>query len=350
MQGFQLSPLSTGSLSVVQNVLDNFHNGKTTKMNGGGKQLCVICGGLANGYHFGALSCAACNAFFRRSVAESRKYFCRKSGHCVIDQAARCFCRACRLKKCLDCGMDPNVVQKPEVRSALPRSDYDSSRNIVELLVESYRRLRERRRLLFCPPTLRDLLGGTEAVRTFIAHNGDRENNSLIVNIMLVKNAGVPYSLMEKFYVTMRGGGFQTHRIINNDNTADTLSRSEDLVATSKVMKADVCTAKRLLLFTFLCVVWLFSTAAPNLSDLAKKLVKEARDHLYLDWFAYYEAHNISDGSMRVGNALLLLPAIYVCSKKQLENYHLVRFFNLFELTSLVDDLKSSVVAFTKPL
>lgn len=42
MQGFQLSPLSTGSLSVVQNVLDNFHNGKTTKMNGGGKQLCVV--------------------------------------------------------------------------------------------------------------------------------------------------------------------------------------------------------------------------------------------------------------------------------------------------------------------
>lgn len=86
-----------------------------------------------------------------------------------------------------------------------------------------------------------------------------------LLQIMLVKNAGVPYSLMEKFYVTMRGGGFQTHRIINNDNTyydlasddedfmrADTLSRSEDLVATSKVMKADVCTAKRLLLFTFL--------------------------------------------------------------------------------------------------
>ncbi|KAH7704250.1 CRE-NHR-17 protein [Aphelenchoides avenae] len=47
--------------------------------------LCMVCGGRANGIHFGAQSCAACNAFFRRSVAENRQYICRKNGNCLID-------------------------------------------------------------------------------------------------------------------------------------------------------------------------------------------------------------------------------------------------------------------------
>ncbi len=45
-----------------------------------------MCGGEANGHHFGVLSCAACNAFFRRSVSEKRHYICRKDGICKIDQ------------------------------------------------------------------------------------------------------------------------------------------------------------------------------------------------------------------------------------------------------------------------
>lgn len=48
------------------------------------QSLCLVCEGPANGIHFKALSCAACNAFFRRSVAENRKYICRETGKCQI--------------------------------------------------------------------------------------------------------------------------------------------------------------------------------------------------------------------------------------------------------------------------
>lgn len=34
------------------------------------------CDDVADGYHFSALSCAACSAFFRRSIADQKTYAC----------------------------------------------------------------------------------------------------------------------------------------------------------------------------------------------------------------------------------------------------------------------------------
>uniref|UniRef100_A0A1I7WNR5 Nuclear receptor domain-containing protein n=1 Tax=Heterorhabditis bacteriophora TaxID=37862 RepID=A0A1I7WNR5_HETBA len=76
---------------------------------------CSVCEAPNSGFHFGAMACAACSAFFRRTIAEKRKYVCRKEGdahlNCPIDQQHRCYCRACRLQKCLVMGMDPCGVQ-----------------------------------------------------------------------------------------------------------------------------------------------------------------------------------------------------------------------------------------------
>ncbi|VDO61917.1 unnamed protein product [Heligmosomoides polygyrus] len=57
-----------------------------------------VCEDPKGSVHFGVVSCAACSAFFRRTVSENRKYTCRQH---------RCYCRACRLQKCLLMGMDP---------------------------------------------------------------------------------------------------------------------------------------------------------------------------------------------------------------------------------------------------
>ncbi|CAI2350501.1 unnamed protein product [Caenorhabditis sp. 36 PRJEB53466] len=38
--------------------------------------ICSICSDKAEGYHFGAISCAACGAFFRRSVSDQKVYAC----------------------------------------------------------------------------------------------------------------------------------------------------------------------------------------------------------------------------------------------------------------------------------
>ncbi|VDN53235.1 unnamed protein product [Dracunculus medinensis] len=167
----------------MENILENI--GKFEK--------CSICGDVADGYHYGVLSCRGCNAFFRRAVTYGIKYCCRREGNCLVDKSfnylnlffglsdlifdyyailiilgARCACRACRLKKCEMVGMDRRAVQ-PKRESGFKQScssfssykqtmpNYDinpviSLRNasFIECLVNDYNEQKIRRHMMLC--------------------------------------------------------------------------------------------------------------------------------------------------------------------------------------------------------
>ncbi|EGT45530.1 hypothetical protein CAEBREN_04328 [Caenorhabditis brenneri] len=74
---------------------------------------CAICGTDSTGIHFGVDACAACSAFFRRTVVLNKDYSCNKGGNCPVvkDGSAGQKCRACRFRKCINSGMDKNSVQ-----------------------------------------------------------------------------------------------------------------------------------------------------------------------------------------------------------------------------------------------
>ncbi|CAJ0568715.1 unnamed protein product, partial [Mesorhabditis spiculigera] len=75
---------------------------------------CQVCRSTqANGLHFGARTCAACAAFFRRTISDAKKYICKRSQRCTTASrdGYRKICRACRLKRCMECGMLPENVQ-----------------------------------------------------------------------------------------------------------------------------------------------------------------------------------------------------------------------------------------------
>ncbi|CAI4225966.1 unnamed protein product [Auanema sp. JU1783] len=93
---------------------------------------CQVCQATqANGLHFGARTCAACAAFFRRTVSDDKQYSCKRNQRCnnasKDGTGYRKICRACRLKRCLDIGMLPENVQHKRARneSSPPQSHFE---------------------------------------------------------------------------------------------------------------------------------------------------------------------------------------------------------------------------------
>ncbi|XP_077319755.1 steroid hormone receptor ERR2 [Lithobates pipiens] len=82
----------------------------------GPKRLCLVCGDVASGYHYGVASCEACKAFFKRTIQGNIEYSCPASKQCEITKRRRKSCQSCRFAKCLKVGMLREGVRLDRVR------------------------------------------------------------------------------------------------------------------------------------------------------------------------------------------------------------------------------------------
>ncbi|OQV18177.1 putative Nuclear receptor subfamily 2 group E member 1 [Hypsibius exemplaris] len=107
--------------------------------------FCQVCGDRSSGKHYGIFSCDGCSGFFKRSIHKNRAYCCKSAdtsrGKCLVDKTHRNQCRACRLDRCLDVGMNKNALQhergprRPKNQDILPPV---SNEELIENFVNKY--------------------------------------------------------------------------------------------------------------------------------------------------------------------------------------------------------------------
>lgn len=67
---------------------------------------CEVCGDKSTGKHYGVFSCDGCSGFYKRTCRRTEPWLCKGQGDCPVDKSSRNDCKACRLKKCIEIGMN----------------------------------------------------------------------------------------------------------------------------------------------------------------------------------------------------------------------------------------------------
>ncbi|XP_060550592.1 bile acid receptor isoform X2 [Pantherophis guttatus] len=107
---YELGKMSSNNLQTKETDLVDIPVAKKSRMDllsgrTKDKELCVVCGDKASGYHYNALTCEGCKGFFRRSITKNAEYKCKNGGNCEMDMYMRRKCQKCRLQKCKAVGM-----------------------------------------------------------------------------------------------------------------------------------------------------------------------------------------------------------------------------------------------------
>ncbi|KAL6110854.1 nr3c2 [Pungitius sinensis] len=113
MESWKSRPgMSQGSLSargegyLGQNCITDSLTSSPLRQPSSTAKVCLVCGDEASGCHYGVVTCGSCKVFFKRAVEGQHNYLCAGRNDCIIDKIRRKNCPACRVRKCLQAGMN----------------------------------------------------------------------------------------------------------------------------------------------------------------------------------------------------------------------------------------------------
>ncbi|PAV91668.1 hypothetical protein WR25_23150 [Diploscapter pachys] len=278
---------------------------------------CAICGTDSTGIHFGVDACAACSAFFRRTVVLNKEYGCSRDGNCVItkDSSGGQKCRACRFSKCIRVGMDRSAVQHrrdaigkysagvkreyspspgdPQSMSPKsPKSSKDGGMSILDEFMECQKTLNERRNLFYAwsgmeamvdanhpdHKTIRELTNIEECIwdlwRTeprlataFVKENKYLSNVNIKELTKIIKNFIVVRQAVEEPYLTWKHGGLEKEWWVMTNKVYIDCKNPEKYFLNGSMggLNLDVTTAKNLFLPSF-------THAMSSVGDLMRRI------------------------------------------------------------------------------
>lgn len=119
---------------------------------------CKVCRDHSSGKHYGIYACDGCAGFFKRSIRRKRQYVCKSKsdGLCQIDKTHRNQCRACRLKKCIEVGMNREAVQHERG----PRNS--TLRKQMSMFINKDAVIRHHEAFFMAPPSMIPNMGGID--------------------------------------------------------------------------------------------------------------------------------------------------------------------------------------------
>uniref|UniRef100_A0A0N5AZ02 Nuclear receptor domain-containing protein n=1 Tax=Syphacia muris TaxID=451379 RepID=A0A0N5AZ02_9BILA len=273
-------------------------------------EKCCICGDVADGYHYGALSCRGCNAFFRRAVTCKLNFTCRRGGHCPVDKDVRCSCRACRLKKCEEMGMDRRGTFFTQ------NTDELLSITVGEILAAEQAVLRE-------PATGRDysLIFEVQMNLMFQWVNSLPEYKAIDDNddkVKLLRAFAFRYLLLDNIFHSVELNVRDRIVLVNNSyiipGQIPAFYPGED--PNARMVKL-MCVNHLLSSFTSMEMMALrlfifWNPSVNNLSSSTNIIVQTAADNAMGELHQWYSNNGILNVEERVSSILLLLPVLIV--------------------------------------
>uniref|UniRef100_A0A1I7V0X2 Nuclear receptor domain-containing protein n=1 Tax=Caenorhabditis tropicalis TaxID=1561998 RepID=A0A1I7V0X2_9PELO len=332
---------------------------------------CSICGQEGDGYHFGAETCKACAAFFRRSVIQKKEFQCNGNKDCDLVANVRCMCRACRFSKCLEMGMNSAGVQQ-----APPPSP--PSMAFLTKMKENYQKLENAREVIhkkekLFENTVPRAVNYLEAIRqgmSDVALGADwisRCFEEFATLPMEQKNIVfghfyVPFYTMEGAFrshqknspnkVIMPSGDFMDfdHLELFYKNEGEEQEMTKEQI--DKLFKPTFLYAQQSLIlpmmtenldlieFLSLCTLLLWDTSLEGITDETVRIGKKIKDQVMEELsFHLTSIKRLPNPVVRTATIIGMLPAVYRLTRRIQDDLEITKVFKIYTASKEFYDL-----------